>query len=212
MVRTITSQQAEAQIVNATGQRTVSGQNATGLLTFVWSPDVPNTTGDAVFLSTGFSLYDPVPNTDSTIIVDEPISLGPSNQTATLHAHFESAGAAGNISAGQYSTTIWDIAGTSNTNYQLAIHNPVAFTGGTDPQTYPIVQQHDIDTAVNSLEVTTQQRAVANIKSQARSNGEHLVWDPQCSSDPPTSDHQAGDQASTVTVTVRTTCTARAST
>jgi hypothetical protein len=92
----------------------------------------------------------------------------------------------------------------------VEIINNFPFTGGQDPQTHAIVQQSDIDTAANSLTASTRQNAVAGLNSQLQSN-EHLVGDPQCTSNS-TSDHAAGDQASTVTVTVKTSCTATAST
>jgi len=90
------------------------------------------------------------------------------------------------------------------------IYNSAPFTGGTDAQSYTTVQQSDIDSAASSLEPSTTQSAIEDIKSQLQSN-EHLVGEPLCRNNV-TSDHQAGDQATTVNVTVETTCTASAST
>ena len=72
------------------------------------------------------------------------------------------------------------------------------------------MQQSDIDTAANSLQASTGQSALADLNSQLQPN-EHLVGNPQCTYNV-TSDHAAGDQATTVTVTVVAMSTATAST
>jgi hypothetical protein len=90
------------------------------------------------------------------------------------------------------------------------VRNEKAFTGGQDAQPYTFVQKSDIDGASTSLQHSTQQSAINDIHQQLQPN-EHLVGDPQCTSNV-SSDHNTGDRVSQVTVTVITTCKATAST
>jgi len=80
-----------------------------------------------------------------------------------------------------------------------------AFTGGQDAQTSSVVQQSDIDGAANPLVTSLTQTAQQSLNGQVRSN-ERLIADPHCQSNV-TSDHAAGDTATSVTVNVTVTCT-----
>lgn len=86
--------------------------------------------------------------------------------------------------------------------YCWAVFNNGAFTGGTDPQPYTIVAQSDIDNALNSINQPDAQQV---LQGEIHSN-ERLVGTPSCKSNVQ-SNHQAGDQAASVTVTVSYTCT-----
>jgi hypothetical protein len=123
----------------------------------------------------------------------------------TVPAHVVQIGTVGNIQIGDWTHYL-----NHSDAEPVDIHNSTPFTGGTDPQMYTVVKQSDIDTAANSLKASTKQSAVADLNSQLQSN-EHLIGDPQCTYDT-TSDHAASDQVTTVTVTVKATCTATAST
>ncbi len=90
------------------------------------------------------------------------------------------------------------------------VENTAAFTGGQDAQPYTFVQQSDIDVSATSLKNSTRQSAINDIHQQLQPN-EHLVGDPQCTSHI-SSDHNALDRVNQVTVTVKTTCKATAST
>jgi len=142
------------------------------------------------------------------MMIDATITVPGDGTSVTVPAHVVQIGIIGNISqiAGWHDySNGYDYPGPP-----LDIDNSTAFIGGTDPQTYSVVQQSDIDTAANSLKASTGQSGMADLNSQLRPN-EHLVGNPQCTYNI-TSDHAAGDQATTVAVTVVATCTATAST
>jgi len=204
--RTLTSQQTQSQTVNATGQGTAPGTQAKGVLT-LRNPYNGTPIGVDMTLNAGTVFDDDAGNSPNVqMMIDATVTVPGDGTHVTVPAHVVQIGTIGNISQ----IRGWTHYGTNQDPVPLDIDNSTPFTGGTDPQTYTTVQQSDIDTAANSLEATTQQSAVADIKSQLHSN-EHLVGDPQCSFTV-TSDYAAGDQANTVTVTVQTTCGATAST
>lgn len=154
--------------------------------------------------SAGTAFLDPYHTPYWHVVIDEAVSVGPSNKTQQVRAHFSVAGVVGNIGAGQFSPH-------SAQPRDLSISNPAAFTGGTDAQPYTFVQQSDINNAAAPLETSTIQNAKTDILQHVRSS-EHLVGNIQCQSPNVTSDHNAGDKAKQVNVTVTTTCTATAST
>jgi hypothetical protein len=217
--RLLTSQKTQSQTVKATGQETAPGTQATGSIT-IMNYDMRN----PLDLSAGTP---PLINTEGCtanglqISLDSAVHLGPASPngapfpTTTVKIHVTQPGIAGNI---QNCPSIEGIAYAFHYALRAATGAPTweayntdsGFSGGTDPQQYTIVQQSDIDTAAAPLNASTQQSAVADINSQLRSN-EHLVGNPQCTSNA-SSDHNAGDRANQVTVTVITTCTATAST
>ena len=143
---------------------------------------------------------------DADAIVPAPDPDGGSN-SVTVPAHAVNPGAAGNIAAGDVDITFYS-KGPDQIPVTV-VKNDVAFTGGQDAQTFTFVQQSDIDGSATSLKNSTQQSAIDDIH-QNQPN-EHLVGDPQCTSDI-SSDHIAGDRVSQATVTLTTTCKATAST
>jgi len=206
--RTLTSQQTQSQTVKATGQGTTPGAYAKGMLRarnpYSGTPrgvDMTYNAGTVFNDDTGTS-----PNVQ--MMIDATITVPGDGTSVTVPAHVVQIGIIGNISqiAGWHDySNGYDYPGPP-----LDIDNSTAFIGGTDPQTYSVVQQSDIDTAANSLKASTGQSGMADLNSQLRPN-EHLVGNPQCTYNI-TSDHAAGDQATTVAVTVVATCTATAST
>jgi hypothetical protein len=204
--RTLTSKQTQSQTVKATGQGTTQGAQATGML-HVENHDTAN----PLSIKAGTILT----NQASPAIhmqIDQDVSLPPTGYT-DVPAHVVEVGTIGNLpgpccgsgpefqnqcdSSHDCGPQIWDI------------FNSTAFTGGADQQTYTVVQQSDIDNAANSLKASTNQSALADLNTQLLTN-EHLVGSPQCTYNV-TSDHAAGDKATTVTVTVVAMCTAKAS-
>jgi hypothetical protein len=207
--RTLTSQQSQSQTVNATGQGTTPGTQARGTLT-VNNFDPKSTI--TFRAGTTFSNTFPTP---IQMVLDADVNVSPPPpgvfySRADVPAHVIPVGTIGNIPKEENPATGFKYVINDSSGYIVEIINNFPFTGGTDPQTSTVVQQSDIDTAANSLTASTRQNAVADLNSQLQSN-EHLVGDPQCTSNT-TSDHSAGDQATTVTVTVQTSCTATAST
>ena len=166
---------------------------------------------------------------DAPVCLD-PIPDGGFTVGYSVPAHTLQTGTAANIAASDVHM-IWGISpftsksscSSTTTAYSSAIYaltvplsgyqevsNEKAFTGGKDAFTYTEVQQGDIDGTATSLTNSTQQSAIDDIHQQLQPN-EHLVGDPQCTSDT-SSDHNAGDRVSQVTITVTTTCKATAST
>src|SRR6266702_3075170 len=206
--RTLTSQQTQSQTVKATGQGTTQGTQATGSI-LIGNGDLKNRLNlpARTYLTNtqGCTAQGLQVSLDNNVYVPVYSNNGPW-PTTKVSIHVDQKGVMGNIQ---------DCSSTDN-----AFWNPTltfeaydlngGFTGGTDPQSYTTVQQSDIDTAAYSLKASTQQNAVADLNSQLRPN-EHLVGNPQCTYNV-TSDHAAGDQATTVKVTVMATCTATAST
>jgi len=199
--RQIPSTQTQSQTVDATGSGQTDATNATGTLTFT-NTFKKEFTYDAH--STFVSKSRVQVAIDEDAIVPAADSNGVSSVT-TVRAHAVEPGAAGNIAAGDVDNSL---AGSSK--QVISIKNDEAFTGGQDVQTYTFVQQSDIDGSATSLKNTTQQSAIDDIHQQLQPN-EHLVGDPQCTSNV-SSDHNTGDRVSQVTVTVTTTCKATAST
>ncbi len=190
--RQLTSTQTQSQTVDATGQQTTPATQATGTLTYCSQDGFDTTVNKGTTLS----------NKEDTVqvVLDATITAN-ANDCGTGPAHVVQAGSVGNIPAGDMSQSIGRTS---------SITNDQPFTGGTDATTTTVVQQRDIDDAAASLKTSTQQSASTDIQNQLNPD-EHLVGNPQCSSNV-SSDHNAGDQAPNVTVTVQTTCTATAST
>jgi hypothetical protein len=141
-------------------------------------------------------------NTSIQAIADTSVALI-SDQSSDVPVTVLPAGTVGNVPA----YNIWNAVCNGHSNTGL---NTQAFTGGQDAQSYTAVQQSDIDKASSQLRASTAQAATDDLRAKANPN-EQLVGTPQCT--PTTSsDHVAGDQASTVTVTVQTTCTGTLST
>jgi hypothetical protein len=198
--------QTQSQTVDATGSGTTQGAQATGTLTFR-NPYSGSPRGIDITYDAGTVFDDDTGNSPNVqMMIDATITVLGDGTRITVSAHVVQIGAIGNISQIQG----WTHYGAYDDPAPVDIYNSTPFTGGTDAQSYTTVQQSDIDTAANSLEPSTTQSAITDIKNQLQSN-EHLVSDPQCHNTV-TSDPPVDDQASTVHVTVETTCTALAST
>jgi hypothetical protein len=127
-----------------------------------------------------------------------PAAQIPTEGFVTVAAHALIAGNSGNIPA-------LDFNGSACCTQGITLQNTAAFSGGQDTQHYTFVQQRDIDGVVTPL--NTQITQSGRISLQALiPPGEQSVAPPQCL---PTisSDHAAGDKATSVTVTVTETCT-----
>jgi hypothetical protein len=128
-----------------------------------------------------------------------PVVVPANPPTATVTGYAVTAGTSGNIKA-------LDINGTCCVaNNQIFVKNPAAFSGGQDPQSSPIVQQSDIDGAINSLATQQQQTVQITLQKKIASN-ERQAGSTHCTNTH-SADHAAGDRASTVTVTLTATCT-----
>jgi hypothetical protein len=201
--------QTYTQTVNATGQGTTSGKHAVGTVK-VSNSDPTNpvnfSAGTSFPNNGGCSNYSSI-----VLVLDARVSLPAGNNTTTVQAHVQQAGTAGNFPAKVTCNTPLSVAAFNWGNgvdcgghFCVLIFATSDFTGGTDPQTYTAVAQSDIDNAANNLINQNQPNAQQVVQGQLGS-GEQLVSTPQCS--PKVSaDHNAGDQASTVTVSVSFVC------
>ena len=188
------SSPSQSKTVAATGQKQTPGVAATGTLTFINSL----TTEQTVRAGTVFTGKDGV-----QVVNNVAANIPPANPPAgtfgrvTVSAHASRVGQVGNINA-------LDINGSCCTADNSIFVQNSAFSGGQDPQNYTFVQQSDINGVVNALEPSLLQQAENSLKGQVHSN-EQLAGSVTCS--PAIGQNQnAGDKASSVTVTVSATC------
>ncbi len=185
---TFTSQPA-SKTVNATG--THPAQQATGYLTFFNGLGISQTVraSDAVFQvgSVQIKVYN-----DVVIPAASPGGRG----VKTVPAFATPAGAAGNIGA----FAINEFCCSNNSS--ISVQNQSAFVNGQNP--YTVVQQSNIDNAANPLVAQLKPGTLSSFNALKHAN-EQFVNTPQCNPNV-SSDHKAGDKASSVTVKVTVTC------
>jgi VCBS repeat-containing protein len=177
--------QPQSSTVNATGSRQNPAVKASGTLVIRC-----RASSTPITIAAGTVFTD-----NGGVQVATDVAVTASGCYTTVSAHAVKAGTSGNIPANDM-----------NQPYQgYNIDNDAAFTGGQDAQTYSVVQQSDIDGAANPLVSSLTQSAQQSLKGKVHSN-ERLIADPHCQSNV-TSDHAAGDTATSVTVNVTVTCT-----
>lgn len=195
--------QSYSQTANATGQGTIPGTQASGTLR------IENHSSSTITLNAGMV----IPNQYPLMIhmqLDQTVTLPPVGYVDNVPAHVVEVGTIGNIpgpccgpNPDYFQNQCDSIHNCGPPDWD--IFNDSAFTGGTDPQTYTAVQQSDIDGAAQALEQANSPNAQQVLQSQVQAN-EQFIGTPQCKPNV-TSDHVAGDQATSVTVTVSFTCT-----
>ncbi len=133
---------------------------------------------------------------DIHIVTDEPVTIPAANPPqfaeATVTAHVFEKGAAGNIQAGEISTTVAN---------GVLVKNLAAFTGGRDARDYKAVAKHDLDTLTAQLQ---QQLDQAMPQAFTLRSGEALQTT-HCTTHI-TPDHGIGEEAQAVTVNTSKTC------
>lgn len=175
---------AQSQKVSATGSKQNAAVQASGTLVITCRASSSPITIPAGTVFTG---------TDGTQVATDA-TVTTSGCSTTVSAHAVQPGTSGNIAANDM-----------NQPYSgYDINNPAAFTGGQGPQTITTVQQTDIDGAATTLEANPPNAQLV-LQGQVHTN-EQMIGTPQCTPNV-TSDHKAGDQATSVTVTVSFTCT-----
>jgi hypothetical protein len=130
--------------------------------------------------------------TDQTAVI--PVATPPDEGQVTIPAHAVESGSKGNIGA-------YDI--NAAVSASILAKNAQPFYGGRDARTYPMVAQSDIDTAVSHLKPTLNQSVQGAFTTQLVS-GEALIQ-PTCVLKTVT-DHNIGEEASQVQVSVSETC------
>jgi hypothetical protein len=108
-------------------------------------------------------------------------------------------GSAGNIGA-------LDISG-SCCAAGIIVKNTGAFSGGQDPQPHSVVQQDDINGAVDALTASLTPGTHSALQQQVKPNEQVVPGTLKCAKSTFTANHAAGDHAPNVTVMVAITCT-----
>ena len=186
--------ETQSKTVDATGVKNIPAKAATGTLTFFNGSNVDQLVraSNAVFT---------VGNVQIKLTQDVDIPAAPSPGALGVKdaaAYADPPGASGNIPA----LAINKFCCGSNT---ISVKNNDAFSGGQDAQTIKLVQQGDIDNAANPLKGPLQRQALASPNLRKQANEQFIDQQPTCTTKV-TSDHVAGDQVSTVTVTVTVSC------
>jgi hypothetical protein len=184
---------AKTQTVNATGKRHQDATAALGTVTFYnglfSSQAVP--AGTLLTGANGIQIV-----TDQAALIPPVIqTTPPTDGNATVQAHALFPGAGGNIAARDINAAC---CGTS-----VIAQNTVPFQGGQDERDYTVVTQDDIH-AVSSLLAPQLQRNMQTALTNQLLPGESL-FAPSCSSAVAT-DHQVGEEAKTLTVTLSQQC------
>lgn len=133
--------------------------------------------------------------TDQTAVV--PAGNPPTYGQITVSAHAVTAGVRGNIAAYDINQPCCAAA--------VRAENVSNFTSGQDERNFQTVTKQDIATATTPLKATIAASSRGALQGQLKA-GEELVSLP-CTPTV-TSDHQPGDEATTVTLTVSETCSA----
>jgi serine/threonine protein kinase len=206
---------AHSQTVNTTGQGTTPGTQASGLVALFNFQSSPMGFNAGSVWPNNASCERPMRPID--MVLDQTVTVPAAPQpggysSAVIAGHILEVGTIGNIpeiSAGCYTfASLWGGATCDQVdqpNPCWIVDSVSDFTGGQDPQTYPAVAQSDINNAASDLESANKPNPQQVLQSQIKPN-EQLVGTPQCTPKV-SSDHQAGDQATQVTVTVTFTCT-----
>lgn len=168
------------------------GSHATGFITF---HNTSTGCGCPIIIPAGTAFT----SASGVTVVTDTVASVASLCTVTVRAHAVIFGPGGDIPTGDIHAAF---------NPLVSASNPFAFGGGQPSQSNVLVQQSDIDGLASSLQAQVVQSAQTGLQSQVKSN-ERLAGTPACQPQT-TSDHAAGDFASSITVTVSATCTAEA--
>jgi hypothetical protein len=188
---------SQSQTAPTTGHGHQDARAATGSITFY------NGQLQSVFIPAGTILTG---DDGAQIITDADATIPATSQTipptlgqATVSAHAVIAGAKGNIATGDINQSC---CATS-----ILVQNTAPFSGGQDERDFQTVAKRDIDKTASPLKATLAQSVQGALQGQVK-QGEQLQTLP-CSPTI-TSDHQPGQEATTVKVTAIETCSALA--
>ena len=180
---------SQEKTVPTTGKGHQDAQAATGTVTFYNGSNTPQTvTAGTVF--TGNDGIQVATDRDATI----PAANLPVVGQATVSAHALNAIAKGNIQAYDINLAV---------SSDLTVKNLSQFSGGQDARDFQTVTKQDIANAAAPLKTTLTQSMQGALTGQTKS-GEALVT-PTCTPTI-TTDHQIGQEATQVKVTVSETC------
>jgi hypothetical protein len=190
VIRPITISQS--QTVPTTGKGHQDAKQATGYLT-LYNGQFQSVTIAAGTILIGSSGIPIITDQEATIPAANPPSFG----YVTVPAHAINAGSRGNIPA-------YDIHQACCATSVLA-KNTQSFSGGQDERTYTTVTHNDIHSISTMLKTTLAHSITGALQGQRKPHEQLLLL--PCTPTI-TSDHQPGDEATSVTVTVSQTCSA----
>jgi hypothetical protein len=185
---------SQTRTVPTTGKGHQDATSAHGTVTFYNAAPYTQTVTAGTLL-TGTDSVEIVTDQDAII----PTVVYPTLGQATVTAHAVIGGPAGNINAG-------DIYGPCCRLNVSAVN--AAFTGGEPARDYPMVTPQDIDPIASNLKASLDQGMQAALQMQVHAD-ETLITPFPCQQRV-TPDHQPGDEAAQVTITVSQTCTSMA--
>ncbi len=185
---------SQSQTVPTTGKGHQDATKATGTITF-YNGQFTSQTVPAGTILTGADSVQIITDQDALIPAGNPPSYG----QVTISAHAVQTGNTGNIAA-------YDINSACCLASVLA-KNPEHFTGGQDARDFQTVAKTDITNTSTSLKTIISASTKGALQGQLQP-GEEIVMLP-CNPLIAT-DHQPGDEATQVQVTVSETCTAAA--
>src|SRR5260221_2629974 len=180
---------SQEKTVPTTGHGHQDARAATGTVTFYNGSNTPQTI-NAGTVFTGNDGIQVATDRDA----DMPAANPPIEGQATVLAHALNANAKGNIQAYDINLAV---------SSDLTVKNLSNFSGGQDARDFQTVTKQDIANAAAPLKTTLAQSMQGALTGQTKS-GEALVT-PTCT---PTisADHQVGDEATQVKVTLTETC------
>lgn len=203
--RLLSSTNSQAETVKSTGTGTSPATHASGVLTlynYQQNSSVTLTAGTVIA-----NMQSVVVNMVLEATVTDPAASDPSNPpTVNVAAYVEQTGTIGNLPpVNNGSAGFYYCSNCSNGNVKgWEIENDSAFSGGKAAQTVTEVQQSDIDSAAAQLQNSLTPGVQTAVQAQVRAN-EQLTNSPQCTSQT-SSNHAAGDQVTSFTVTEMVTC------
>jgi hypothetical protein len=187
---------SQSQTVPTTGKGHQDARSATGSITFYngQSNQVTIPAGTTLTASSGVQI---ITDEDANIPAADPAANPPSWGITTVTAHAVNTGSNGNIPSLDINQSC---CATS-----IIAKNTDAFHGGQDERNFQTVAPSDITNAASPLKATLDQSMQNTLTGQLKS-GEALTSS-HCTPTT-TTDHQAGDEAIQVKVTVSETCSA----
>ena len=186
--------QPQTKTVSATGFVNTPATFATGTLTFTNGSFAPY----GVSANTVFTDAQGVQVENDVLAYIPAANPNGGFGRITVPAHAITGGTRGNIRAFDFNNMV------CCANNSVLVSNTVGFGGGQDPQKFTAVQQSDIDNAAAPFKQPLLQSASSKLNGMKHVN-EQFIATPKCATHV-TSDHQAGDRATSVTVNVTATC------
>ncbi len=182
---------SQQKTIPTTGTAHQDAKAAHGIIIFYNAATYPQTIPTGTIL-TGTDRMQLVTDADVTI----PAAIFPTFGQASAPAHAAMTGPGGNVRAG-------DIYGSCCRLNISAVNG--TFTGGQDERSYQIVTAQDINSMATSLTTGVEQSVQAALQIQVQPT-ETLITPLSCTQKV-TPDHQLGEEATHVTVTIDETCT-----